>query len=275
MPSSSELSDQIEAVRVWLDELRRVTQVRTDWRTFTHWVLGESTLPDAVWLDAPHAACALIGKTPEVQRFAALLQTIDALDANLAAQINPWFSKRSLLALDLADAWPCLLAVLLDLCLPASAIDNGTTGLGGFCRRCGFWDKPLRIHLRVLDPALAVPGQDITLTQADFAQLNWGVQRVFITENEVNFLAIPRATGSVVVFGAGYGFDVLSGVAWLQRCTVVRWGDLDTYGFAILDQLRVHLSLAQSLPLAAQLAPGVRAHWLWLGQAGDQTMAWL
>jgi len=301
VPSSSELGAQIEAVRAWLAELRRVPQVRINWRAFTHRVLGESALPDEVWLDTPQAACALIGKTQEAQRFEALVQTIRAHNIDLAEQVWPWLTKRPLVALDLANDWPRLLAVLswlqthprpgiylrqvdlsgvdskflesqrsvltelLDQCLPASAIDASATGLSGFCRRYGFKDKPLRIRLRVLDGALAVPGlgadQDISLTQADFAQLDWKVRRVFMTENEVNFLAFPSVPGSVVVFGAGYGFEALSGAAWLRHCTVVYWGDIDTHGFAILDQLRAHLPHTQSLLMDNATLLAHRAQW--------------
>jgi hypothetical protein len=301
VPSSGELGDQIEAVRAWLADLRRVPQVRIEWRAFTHRVLGESALPDEVWLDTPQGACALIGKTQEAQRFEALLQVIHAFDAVLAQQIWPWLIKRPLTAQDLGNDWPRLLAVLswlqthprpgiylrqvdlpgvdskfiesqrgvlselLDLCLPPEAIDLHATGLNGFCRRYGFKDKPLRIRLRVLDAALAIHGlgadQDFTLTQADFGQLDWQVRRVFITENEVNFLAFPNVPSSLVVFGAGYGFDVLQGAAWLQRCEVFYWGDIDTHGFAILDQLRAHLPHTQSLLMDNATLLAHRSQW--------------
>jgi hypothetical protein len=88
---------------------------------------------------------------------------------------------------------------------------------------------------------------DITLTQADFARLQLPPSRVFITENEVNFLAFPPLADSLVIFGAGYGFEVLAGAHWLHRCSLYYWGDIDTHGFAILDQLRVQFPLAQSV----------------------------
>jgi len=46
VPSTGELGDQIEAVRAWLAELRRVPQVRIVWRRFTHRLVGESALPE-------------------------------------------------------------------------------------------------------------------------------------------------------------------------------------------------------------------------------------
>ena len=73
------------------------------------------------------------------------------------------------------------------------------------------------------------------------------MQRVFITENEVNFLAFPAQSASLVIFGAGYGFDALAPVRWLHACRLHYWGDIDTHGFAILDQLRALFPQVQSL----------------------------
>ena len=302
VPGSNELGEQLDAVRAWLPELQGVPHVRLVWRAFTHRLLGVSSLPAECWLDTLSDALALIGKTREARRFEALLQTTRAHDATLFDGLLPWLQKRPLIALALADEWPRLLSVLkwlqthprpgiylrqvdlpgvdskfiesqrgvltelLDLCLPPQAIDASAAGTTQFCRRYGFKDKPLRIRLRVLDAALALPAlgpdQDISLTQTDFAQLALPVQRVFITENEVNFLAFPPVAGSVVIFGAGYGFDVLSGAAWLQHCSVYYWGDLDSHGFAILDQLRAHLPHAQSLLMDAATLYAHRAQWV-------------
>jgi hypothetical protein len=51
----------------------------------------------------------------------------------------------------------------------------------------------------------------------------------------------------MVIFGAGYGFEVLAGASWLRACSVYYWGDIDTHGFAILDQLRAHFPHVHSL----------------------------
>jgi hypothetical protein len=79
---------------------------------------------------------------------------------------------------------------------------------------------------------------DITLDAESFARLDPTVSRVFITENETNFLAFPQVKESLVIFGAGYGFEMLCEAKWLKRCRIHYWGDIDTHGFAILDQLR-------------------------------------
>jgi hypothetical protein len=67
--------------------------------------------------------------------------------------------------------------------------------------------------------------------------------------------------GSMVVFGAGYGFEVLAGAAWLHQCSIYYWGDIDTHGFAILDQLRAHLPHVQSLLMDRETLMAHRDHW--------------
>jgi hypothetical protein len=252
-------------------------------REFRHRVLGANAVPDEVWLDTLDDALALIGKQKDAKRFTSLVQ----LTREQQSTLLPWLEKRPLNALALADAWPRLLAVvswlqahprpgiylrqvdlagvdskfieamrgvfseLFDLALAPETIDPSVTGASQFCRRYGFKDKPLRICFRLLDPQIALlPGaceQDIGVTQAAFEQLDLPVRRVFITENEVNFLAFPSLPGSMVIFGAGYGFDVLAGARWLRNRHIYYWGDIDTHGFAILDQLRAHLPQVQSL----------------------------
>lgn len=87
---------------------------------------------------------------------------------------------------------------------------------------------------------------DLTLDAASFVTLELPATRVFITENETNFLAFAPVSRAIVVLGAGYGWASLASAAWLQRCELYYWGDIDTHGFAILDQLRGHFAYAQS-----------------------------
>jgi hypothetical protein len=45
---------------------------------------------------------------------------------------------------------------------------------------------------------------------------------------------------ALVIFGAGYGWEALARSHWLKHCPIYYWGDIDTHGFGILDQLRGH-----------------------------------
>jgi hypothetical protein len=282
----TERFDEVRAWMVDLRQAstqRGAPRYRIVLREFRHRVLGSNAVPDEVWLDTLDDALALIGKQKDAKRFASLVQ----LTREQHPALLPWLEKRPLNALALADAWPRLLAVvawlrahprpgiylrqvdiagvdskfieayrgvlseLLDLALPLDGIDASASGASQFCRRYGFKDKPLRIRFRLLDPRVALlPSaceQDIGVTQAAFERLDLPVSRVFITENEVNFLAFPPLAGSMVIFGAGYGFEVLAGAQWLQQRSIYYWGDIDTHGFAILDQLRAQLPHAHSL----------------------------
>ncbi|MGQ0711402.1 MAG: Wadjet anti-phage system protein JetD domain-containing protein [Rhodoferax sp.] len=301
-PSSTELTERFDDVRAWMKTLAGAKHYRVELREFRHRVLGACAVPDQVWLDTLDDALAVIGRHKDAQRFAHVVQHTCMQQSALL----PWLAKRPLVALELADAWPRLLAVvawlqayprpgiylrqvdvpgvdskfieahrgvlgeLLDLALPAPAIDASATGAGRFCQRYGFKDKPLRIRFRLLDAALgthahgllsAGADSDITLTQADFAQLDLPLQRVFITENEVNFLAFPAQSASMVIFGAGYGFDALAPASWLHACRLHYWGDIDTHGFAILDQLRAHFPQAQSLLMDQATLLAHPGHW--------------
>lgn len=149
-----------------------------------------------------------------------------------------------------------ILAPLLDEMLPPGQIDTTATGIRQFERRYGFRSKPNRVRYRLLDPALALlPGQDrdISVTGDDFRALFDGpdmaesLDQVFVTENEINFLAFPEYPRSLVVFGGGYGFEALAKAEWLERVSLVYWGDIDTHGFAILDQLRHRFPHVRSL----------------------------
>lgn len=282
-PSSAELAERFDAVRGWIAALRNGAHYRVAMRDVRHRVLGANQVPDAVWVDSVGDALALLGKGRDAAVFTALL----AATRQRQPAVLPWLAANSLRALQLAEHWPLLLDVLgwlqthprpavylrqidlpgvhskfveahravlaewFDAALAPGAVDWQASGAAAFNRRYGFRDKPARIRFRMLDPALALlPGggeQDITLDGASFARLDPGATTVFMTENEINFLAFPALPGSMVLFGAGYGFDVLAEAAWLRRRALFYWGDIDTHGFAILDQLRALFPHAASL----------------------------
>jgi hypothetical protein len=291
-PGAGDLTDRFEAVREWVRAIGETPHVRIEWREWNHRVQGTQRMPAAVWVESLQDAVGLVGKARQLQRFEALWQRT----ANGQPSLLAWLTRRPLQAVDLADRWERLLAVvawvqahprpgvylrqvdapgvdskfieahrgvlaeLLDSALPAGAIDPLASGAAQFARRYGFLDKPVRIRLRLLDPALpSLPGcgglPDIALDAASF------VRQVFITENETNFLAFPPVAGAMVVFGAGYGWESLTRAEWLHRCRVHYWGDIDTHGFAILDQLRAYLPHAASFLMDRDTLLAHRTHW--------------
>lgn len=182
------------------------------------------------------------------------------------------------------EAHRATLCEWLDLLLDAGQIHPQYSGVANFALRYGFTDKPVRVRLRVLDTAIAVvaksdvgerrpanpgptglpAGADITLDIHTLGQLpvnRWPLHRVVITENETNFLALPPLRGTLALFGAGYGWDALARVAWLQQCDIDYWGDIDTHGFAILHQLRRYLPHARSILMDRATLEAHRSFW--------------
>jgi hypothetical protein len=166
-----------------------------------------------------------------------------------------------------------VLAELLDLALAPASIDDGSRGAAGFEARYGFLGKPRRLRIRLLDPALSpllpatIKGDqatldlDFTLPVSVARTLRLPARRVFITENEINFLAFPAVPDSMAIFGGGYGLDSLKELPWLGNCAVHYWGDIDTHGFAILDQLRSYLPGARSLLMDRETFLAHREQW--------------
>lgn len=279
-PDSQALSEHYDAARQWVAGLTAATGFQLEYREFNHRQLGHNRIPVAAMVESERAGLALIGKQRDATRFRALAAGI----AEAYPALVPWLKKRPLTVLEQADNWPRLLAVLdwiaahprpgvylrqidaagvdtkfiernrgllgelLDIVLAPEAIDAQFTGASGFERRYGFKSKSVQIRFRFLDQALRIQGlSDLSVTSDEFARLALPVERVLITENEINFLAFPEVDDSLVLFGAGYGFDHLARAEWLHGKEIYYWGDIDTHGFAILDQLRSKFPATHSL----------------------------
>ena len=282
-PTSAEMASRFPEVRRWIEEVGAGRAHRLETRVVRHRTLGANRVPEAAWFDDPAAATRWIQKSGEVDRFMACHASTPADRPGLQALLR----DRPLDVLTHADAWEGLLRVctwvaerprpgcflrqvdaegvdtkfieghreiltrMLDASLPTAAVDAAATGVRGFARRYGFRDKPLRVRLRSADPdhpeAVAGVRGEVTLTAEAFATLNPRHERVVVTENEINFLAFPPLRGGLVVFGAGYDFTPLHDAGWLRARPLAYWGDLDTHGFAMLDQFRCSFEHADSI----------------------------
>ncbi|MCC7531071.1 MAG: hypothetical protein IT342_21315 [Candidatus Melainabacteria bacterium] len=296
-PTSSEISEQYDAVRKWVTEVKDVPHCRIVMREYKHRVFGKNELPAEAWVDTADQAFALIGMRKEASRFREILNLTNHRQPALIS----WLHKRPLQALDLFEDWERLLSTvewmqannrpgiylrqvdlkdihtkfieshlstlseLLDLVLPPEAIENEATGVNQFARKYGFLSKPSFVRFRILDPhhqLFPIAGnQDISLDSSSFAQLSPPVSRVFFTENEVNYLAFPPVAKSMVIFGSGYGFERLEKARWLHERSIYYWGDIDTHGFAILASARKYFSQTRSLLMNEETLLRHRSFW--------------
>lgn len=296
-PSSAQISADFGAARDWIAEWGNQKIIPIEWHAFSHRLFGDNQMPSAAIIPDAESAVRILGTRREWETH----QEMIAQCRDSFPELLDWLAKRTITALELAPDWQAVLAVvawvrdhprsglflrqmdapgvhtklvekyrgviseLLDRVLPADAIDASARGTSGFARRYGFRDKPERIRVRFLDPACAIAperlGLDLTLDSAAFAVLDPPVERVFITENEVNFLAFPDCPRSLVIFGSGYGWSALVAASWLHQRAIHYWGDIDTHGFAILDQLRSGLPHVRSMLMNREIFLHHRDFW--------------
>jgi hypothetical protein len=299
-PEVRELSDRFAEARAWIRTLEEASKAALGagyevvYAEVNHRQLGTNRVPQALVIPTEEDALALVGKRRQAEAFDRLVQATREAHPELV----PWIARRPLDVLEYANVWESILAAvgwfrvhprpgiyarqidvpgvhtklieahrrllseLLDLVLPADAIDAEAVGVQAFERRYGLRSKPAVIRFRVLDPSLRIHGLDDLSTPAEqFAALDLPVRRVFITENEINGLAFPAAEQSIVVFGLGYGLERLGAIPWLRDKTIFYWGDLDTHGFAILDKLRGILPDVRSFLMDRETLLDHRALW--------------
>lgn len=120
-----------------------------------------------------------------------------------------------------------------------------------FEKRFGLKYKPTQIRVRILDINIAneyFSGlTDISITEEEFANLDLCCSKVYITENEMNFLTLPMIKDAIAVWGKGFAINSLKDAVWLNFKEIFYWGDMDIHGFHMLSQLRGYFRNAKSI----------------------------
>jgi hypothetical protein len=204
-----------------------------------------------------------------------------------------WVERHPVKALDLASAWPHLLATvrwvhehqlvgmyvrqvtvpgvdttfiekhkrvpteLLDLQLDPARIDTATLDFAG---RYGFRRKPDYVRLRTA--VAGAPYTELTVRADELTAAPPGVTRAYIVENEITYLAFPLAPDTIVIFGGGYAVNVLEKLDWLATLDLAYWGDVDTHGFAILNRLRHRFPHARSILMDRETLLAHQSQWV-------------
>ncbi|HTP49464.1 MAG TPA: Wadjet anti-phage system protein JetD domain-containing protein [Anaeromyxobacteraceae bacterium] len=300
-PRPAQLGARFDDVKQWLRTLEARSKAARGYgyelelQEVENRVVGVQRLPVAAVVPTEDDGLRLIRRSRDAERFKALA------DATLAAfpELRLRLLCRPLTVVEQADSWEQVLAVLawfrdhprpgiylrqidvpgvdtkfierrrgllaqlLDVILPPSAIDAAFTGAAGFEGRYGLRSRPSLVRFRILDPDLRIRGvSDLTVPVTELASLDLPARRFFVTENEVNGLAFPNVQGSVVVFGLGYGLDRLAALPWLSDRQVIYWGDLDTHGFAMLSKLRTVSPGAASILMDRETLLAHRSLWV-------------
>lgn len=111
------------------------------------------------------------------------------------------------------------------------------------------YDEPV-VRFRVLDKAMSqmlFSGiDDLSIPINQFQEVEIPVEVVYIVENKMNMLTFPPIQKSIVVWGHGFGVDLLKDVTWLKSKKIFYWGDLDAQGFQILSEIKTHFPQVES-----------------------------
>lgn len=135
---------------------------------------------------------------------------------------------------------------LLDIIISDSINENETRFEARFNLK---YDEPT-IRFRILDPSISQQSfsgvDDLCIPISMFKKLILPIHTVYVVENKINMLTFPLKEKSLVVWGHGFGVEIIKDVEWLKTTRVFYWGDLDAQGFQILSEVRTHFNQVES-----------------------------
>lgn len=111
------------------------------------------------------------------------------------------------------------------------------------------FEEPI-VRFRILDKAFSYKyfsgADDISLPISQFKNIDIPLDVVYIVENKMNMLTFPNMANSIVMWGQGFGVDIMKDVEWMKAKKIYYWGDLDVHGFQILSEIRTHFNQVES-----------------------------
>ena len=287
-PKPGEIGDDLDAVRSWIAALeagsRGGLQYTLRYAPVGGRLIGRNELPSRAIVESYEQAAALLGVGDQVQAYKTVLSVVAREPA-----VSAWVASKPLRALEVADIWPALLSAYLWLRraqdsgrylreITAPGVDTKfverhrpllaqllgvPSSAPGFLRALGLGTKPETLRLRV-DPSLDLAAglSDLTARANELATLKIAAKFAVIVENEITFLSVPVPTEGLVLWGKGFEVDRAGSMPWLAGADIVYWGDLDTHGFAILDQLRAWLPQTRSMLMDRDTLLAHRDRWV-------------
>ncbi len=277
----SDLSSHYSSIIKEIDILQK-EDFELQYRTFNFKNIGMQRLPVSVYFSQRDIFLNYLNKEDEFVRFKNAYEKIISYDRMLLQIIY----ERVSLVLEYEDVWDRLFLVcdffidnpkphiytrelsitgvdtkfiekykkildrLLSVLLDDSMMDNSIFSLShyGFEKKYGLKYPLPTVRFRILDESQKIAGMsDISLTIDAFKMLQLPCKRVYIIENKITTLSFPKISDAIVIFGSGYGVEVLKSVQWLHDKEIYYWGDIDRDGFAILSRVRGYFPHIKSL----------------------------
>lgn len=287
-PRAGEIGEALAAVQAWAAELEAGSRGGRRYEIVYAAVggrhYGRNQLPSRIRLTDYDQAWAVLGVAGEVERFRRILELTQPAPA-----VRDWVAANPLRALEFGAEWEALLAARAWLdgargtgqylrTISAPGVDTKFVErhrvllaqvLGverspaGFLTGLGLQAKPDTLRLRFAPGTLGMP-QPLTegvFRVAELAALAVSVGRAVVVENEITYLSVPVPADGLVVWGKGFDAGRVGALPWLRGAEVWYWGDLDTHGFAILDQVRAWLPQTRSVLMDTQTLLAHRDRW--------------
>ncbi len=268
----SDLSSHYSTIIKEIDILQK-ENFELQYRVFNFKSIGMQRLPVSVYFSQRDSFLNYLNKEDEFVRFKNTYEKIISYNQMLSVMIY----ERVSLVLEYEDVWDRLFLVcdffidnpkphiyarelsitgvdtkfiekykkildrLLSVLLDDTMMDTHILSLShyGFEKKYGLKYPLPTVRFRILDESQKIAGMsDISLTIDAFKMLQLPCKRVYIIENKITTLSFPKISDAIVIFGSGYGVEVLKSVPWLNDKEIYYWGDIDKDGFAILSRVR-------------------------------------
>lgn len=282
-PGTADLVDRFDLIREWVaewTELELREPITLEYRSAGARTIGANRLPCAVSIESWPALCSLLDVSSDIDALNSIREQTRRHPS--VASLSDWVDLHPMAALANCTEWPRLIAsvdwliehrgterylreievagvdtkfvedhramviALVEHITGPPLPDSGARP--DLASRLRFRTKPSYVRFRCHGPEVGLPQwiDEITMRAEHFDALDPSLDHVVILENEITYLALPLPPHTAVVFGGGYALPFRN-AKWLNRPSTRYWGDLDTHGFAILDQLRQALPAVRSI----------------------------
>ncbi len=248
-----------------------------EWQEKNYKNIGNNKFIKRITIDTEADFLKLINKEKEFKRFK---ERVKYLEVELP-ELRSWMEENPLLVINNDEKWEDLVKVLryfkhehipnkyylreLPVSVHTKFIENNSTVLKSlldfiipnkinaskfFNERYSIKDKEKLIRVRILCDGIMKEFNysDFSVRLSDFISNEILAENVVITENELNFLTLPKKENTIALWSGG-GFQVshLANIAWLRSKRIFYWGDIDAAGFAILSQIRTYYPSVKSI----------------------------
>ena len=292
------MTDRFDEVRAWIGELHAGARgCRVEMRELRHRLSSAQRLPGEVWIDTPRRRAGADRQARDASRFGALLDRTraPAATAGLAAEgsrcarsnwprngrgcstsspgcrrirapastCGRWISPACTASSSKRSA-ACSANCSISRCRPRRSIPRpparaSSPGATAFAtNRCasvsGFSTRQHLAWVRGTDADYTLDARRLCPDRPE--------RRTRLHHRERDQLPrLPAGADSLIIFGAGYGFETLAAGRLAAARRIHYWGDIDTHGFAILDQLRAHFPQARSFLMDRDTLLAHQAQW--------------